>query len=81
MGFDKRKRSRKPLSLKIARLRMTDAVKVLEKIIQESEDAYTRINAVNALSGLLTRYAKLTEVTELEARIKKLEEQNDEREN
>ena len=76
MGFDKRRRSRKPLSLKIARLRMTDAVKVLEKIIQESEDAYTRINAINALSGLLTRYAKITETEELERRIQALEEQN-----
>ena len=74
MSFDKRKRSRKPLALRIARLRMTDAVNVLEGIIQDdTSDAYTKINAINALSGLLTRYAKLTEVEELEARIIKLE--------
>ena len=74
MSFDKRKRSRKPLALRIARLRMTDAVNVLEGIIQDDRsDAYTKINAINALSGLLTRYAKLTETEELEKRITELE--------
>ena len=74
MSFDKRKRSRKPLALRIARLRMTDACNVLESIIMdEGNDPYTRINAVNAMSGLLTRYAKITEVEELEKRILELE--------
>ena len=74
MSFDKRKRSRKPLSLRVARLRMTDACIVLEAIIMDDKnDPYTRINAANALSGLLTRYAKITETEELEARILELE--------
>jgi len=77
MSFDKRTRSRKPLSLKVARLRMTDAMKVLEEIIQDSDnDHYTRINAINALSGLVSRYTKLTETDDLEKRIEALEKRS-----
>jgi hypothetical protein len=72
----KRKRSRKPLTLEQAQLRMTDAVKKLEEIVMTSEDAYTKINAVNALSGIISKYAKLVETVELEERISALEKRS-----
>lgn len=70
----KKKRSRKALSLQDAKLRMTDGIKALEKIILESEDEYKVIQAINALSGLISRYSKLIEVDDLEKRIKALED-------
>lgn len=71
----KRHRSRKPLTLKKARLRMTDAISKLEEIIMTSEDDYKVIQAANALSGIIARYAALTEKEEFEKRLKALEEQ------
>lgn len=70
----KRHRSRKPLSLDDARLRMTDAIKQAERIIMDGDNDSQKINAINALSGLISRYARLTETVELERRIEKLEE-------
>lgn len=71
----KRKRSRKPISLDDLKLRATDAFKAVEKLILDDDvDPNQRINAVNALSGLISRYAKLTEVHDLENRIKELED-------
>lgn len=70
----KQKRSRKPLELADLQLRATDAVKVIEEIILTSEDENRKINAINALSGLISRYSKLIEVSDLEKRIKALEE-------
>jgi len=55
---------------------MTDAIKVLEEIIMTSEDNYTRINAINAMSGLISRYSKLVETTDLEERLTALEKRN-----
>lgn len=75
MGY-KQQRSRKPFTLKIAQLRMTDAMSVLEEIIMTSEDEHTRINAINALSGLVSRYAKLAETTDLEKRLSELEKRS-----
>lgn len=69
----KRKRSRKALTLDDAKLRMTDTIARLEEIIMTSDDENKIINASNALSGLISRYAKLTEVHTLEKRIEKLE--------
>ncbi|WP_020402114.1 hypothetical protein [Gracilimonas tropica] len=77
MGTYKQKRSRKPLSLDDAQLRMTDSIKQLEKIILTSEDENRVINASNALSGLISRYAKLLEVSDLEKRIEHLERINE----
>lgn len=74
MGTWKQNRSRKPIDLDTAKLRMTDGIKRLEEIIMTSEDENRIINAVNALSGLISRYAKLTETHELESRLQKLEE-------
>ena len=73
----KQKRSRKPISLDDLRLRATDAFKAVEEVIlsdDEDIDLNQKINAINALSGLISRYAKLTEVHNLEKRIKELEE-------
>jgi len=72
----KKKRSRKPITLEDLRLRATDAVKAIEQmILTEDIDPNRRINAVNALSGLISRYSKLVKTAELEKRIEKLESQ------
>lgn len=71
----KRNRCRKPLTLAKARLRMTDAIAKLEEIIMTVDDDYKKIQAANALSGLIARYAKLTETEDLEKRIEALEAQ------
>lgn len=72
----KNKRSRKPLGLETAQLRMTDAINRLEEIIAESADSNKVVNATNALSGVIARYTKLYEVANLEKRISKLEQIN-----
>ena len=74
MGTWKQKRSRKALDLDDAKLRMTDTVKRLEEIIMTSEDENKVINAANALSGLISRYAKLIDTHDHEKRIQELEE-------
>ena len=71
----KYKRSRKALTLDEAKIRMTDGVKAIEKIILESSDDHKTIQAVHALSGLIARYAKLIETTEIIERLEKLEQQ------
>lgn len=70
----KRNRSRKPLELDDAKIRMTDAVKRLEQIIMTSDDENRVINAANALSGIISRYAKLIDTHDHEKRLQKLEE-------
>lgn len=67
-------RSRKSLDLDTCKLRMTDAIKKIEKIILTSKDDQKIIQAVHALSGLINRYSKLIEITDLEERITKLEQ-------
>lgn len=62
------------LTLEHCRYRMTDAIKRCEQIIAETGDENKAIQAMNAMSGLISRYAKLTEITELEKRISKIEE-------
>lgn len=71
----KKHRSRKPLSLNEARLRMTDSIKRLEEIIMTSDDPYKVVQASNSLSSIINRYGKLTEKIDLEKRIEKLEQQ------
>lgn len=71
----KQKRSRKPLELSDIKLRATDAFKAVEEIIlSDDAEPNQRINAINALSGLISRYAKLVEVADLEKRIEELEQ-------
>jgi len=78
MGTWKQKRSRKAITLEEAKLRMTDAIKQMEKIIldgdYEQKTVQTKIQAVHALSGIVSRYAKLVEIEDLESRISALEE-------
>jgi len=70
----KRNRSRKPLTLDDALLRMTDTIDKLEEIIMTSEDENKVINASNALSGVISRLGKIYEVHNLEKRVEELEE-------
>lgn len=70
----KQKRSRKALTVNDLMLKLTDAVKELEKIILH--DSYTenqKIQAVNALSGLVGKYKTLIETSEILERIEALE--------
>jgi len=67
-------RSRKALDLHTCKLRMTDSIKAIEKIILTSKDDQKQIQAAHALSGLINRYAKLIETTDLEQRVAKLEQ-------
>lgn len=77
MGTWKQRRSRNPISLKDAKLRMTDAIKQMERIILDGDydqkTVQTKIQAVHALSGIVSRYAKIIEIEELESRISELE--------
>lgn len=78
MGSWKQRRSRKKLTLNETQLRMTDAIKQMEKVILDGDydqkTINTKIQAVNALSGLVSRYGKLVETSELLERIEALEE-------
>lgn len=76
MGSYKQNRSRKPLELDTCRLRMTDAIKKIEEIVLTAEDDQKQIQAAHALSGLISRYAKITKTTELEERISALEQKH-----
>ena len=77
MGTWKQRRSRKPMSLENAKLKMTDAVKQMEKIIldgdYDSKTVQTKIQAVHALSGIISRYTKLIETADIIERIEALE--------
>lgn len=77
MGTWKQRRSRKAISLKEAKLRMTDAIKQMEKILldgdYDKQNIQLKIQAVHALSGIVSRYTRLVEIEELEDRISKLE--------
>lgn len=70
----KQKRSRKKFTIDDLLLKMTDAVKTMEEIILH--DKYTenqKIQAVNALSGLVGKYKGLIETHEIIERIEALE--------
>ena len=71
----KSNRSRKALTLQELKLRMTDAIKVMEEIIFTADGEQKKIQAVNAMSGMIGKYTKLVEVVDLEARLSSLEEQ------
>ena len=77
MGTWKQRRSRKPMSLENAMLKMTDAVKQMEKIILDGDydpkTVQTKIQAVHALSGIISRYTKLIETADIIERIEALE--------
>lgn len=70
----KQKRSRKKFTVDDLLLKMTDAVKEMEKIIlEESYSENQKIQAVNALSGLVGKYRNLVETSEIIERIEALE--------
>ena len=71
----KSNRSRKTITLQELMLRMTDAIKVMEEIIFTADGEQKKIQAVNAMSGMIGKYTKLVEVVDLEARLSTLEEQ------
>lgn len=75
MGTWKQGRSRKPLTLHKLKLRLTDAIKEMERIIMTDDSDQKKIQACNTMAGLVNRYSKLLEVADLEERISKLEEQ------
>lgn len=71
----KHSRSRKPYTVNDLLLKLTDAVKELEKVILKGEHtANQKIQAINALSGLVGKYKTLIETSELLDRIEALEE-------
>ena len=73
----KRNRSRKPLELDDLKLRLTDAIKQMERIVISDEDDQKKIQASNTLAGLVNRYSRLLEVSDLEERITALEEKHE----
>lgn len=81
MGTWKQRRSRKPISIDNALLKMSDAIKQMEMIILDGDydpkTVQTKIQAVHALSGIISRYARLTEIQDLESRILALEGKNE----
>lgn len=71
----KQKRSRKALTVNDLLLKLTDAVKEMEKIILT--DSYTenqKIQAVHALSGIVGKYKGLIETSEILERLEALEQ-------
>ena len=71
----KSRRSRKAITLQELKLRMTDAIESMEEIIFTADCEQKKIQAVNAMSGIIGKYTKLVEVVDLEARLSTLEEQ------
>lgn len=79
MGTWKQKRSRKALTLDKLKLRLTDAIKEMERIILTDESDQKKIQASNTMAGLINRYSRLLEVSDLEERIAELEQQHENR--
>ena len=77
MGTYKQRRSRKPISIQDAQLRLTDCIKQLERVIldddTERENMQMKIQASYAMSNVVNRYAKIVETTEIVERLEKLE--------
>jgi len=77
MGTYKQKRSRKPISLTDAQLRLTDCIKELERVILNGEydpkQIHTKIQATYAMSNAISRLAVLVEKIDHEKRIEELE--------
>ena len=71
----KSRRSRKAITLQELKLRMTDAIESMEEIIFTADGEQKKIQAVNAMSGMIGKYTKLVEEVDFEARLSTLEEQ------
>lgn len=72
----KRNRPRKALDLDTLKLRLTAAIQEMERIIMTESDDQKKIQASNTLAGLVNRYSRLLEVSDLEERITELEQQH-----
>ncbi|MCG2590392.1 hypothetical protein [Rhodohalobacter sulfatireducens] len=53
---------------------MTDSIKAIEKIVLTSDDDEKQIRSAYAMAGLIGKYQKLIETTDLVERIEKLEQ-------
>jgi len=77
MGTYKQRRSRKPISIQDAQLRLTDCIKQLERVVlddtYDSKEMQMKIQASYAMSNVVNRYAKIVETTEIVERLEKLE--------
>ena len=78
MGTWKQKRSRNPMTIRGLQLTLTDAKKELEKVILDGdynkETIQLKIQCINALSGIASRYRQIVETSEIIERIEKLEQ-------
>ena len=78
MGSYKQRRSRKPLTIGQLRLRLQDAINSIEPVFLDGEydedSIRLKIQAANAVSGLVRTATKIAEVDEIEERITALEE-------
>ena len=71
----KRRKKRKPYTLNQLQMILSTAVRELERIyLDDRTDSEKRVRAINSLASLANSYSRLTEVADLEERIKKLEE-------
>jgi hypothetical protein len=71
-----KRKTRKPLTLDELRCSMSTALRELETIFMDTgNEADCRIRAINSLSSLANSYTKITEISDLEARIEALEAQ------
>ena len=79
MGTYKQRRSRKPISIQDAQLRLTDCIKQIERAVLDDDidtkNMQLKIQATYAMSNAVGRLANIIETTELIDRITKLEEQ------
>lgn len=69
-----KRRKRKPLDIADIRASMSTAIQELENIFMDTtNEADTRIRAINSLGTLANSYARLVEVDDLQKRVEKLE--------
>ena len=69
-----KRKTRKPLTLDELRCSMSTALRELENVYMDTDtETELRVRAINSLATLANSYAKITEVSDLEARITELE--------
>ena len=77
---DKRKNIRKPYTLDKLRLSLSTAVRELETVFLNRDNAVDqRVRAINSLASLANSYSRLTETHELESRMTEIERQLNEK--
>ena len=74
----RKSRSKKPISLYDAELRLSDCIKQMEKVVLDGDydpkEVQLKQQAVYAMSNAINRLLKVKETRDLETRIQKLEE-------